>query len=454
MALTKEQRDALPADQFAVPKTRQLPIHDETHVRMAWDQVDRTKGLSDDERRAARSRVISRAKELNLDTNSWNKIKAMSFEVDSLSAMALDIPDCEGHPNRYPFSGIMTKVDQPSDLAPHGSFGKKIYLPSAVAEAALPSLAGMAIDYKSDLSGHDKKSKIGVITAASIDGSDVRISGFFYSNDFPDEVETIVNQQDKLGFSFEAERVLVSDVGQDPIKIQSLVFTGAAVMEKKKAAYQSTSLAAAAEEKAMEKEQYDALMASIEGLGTRLGTVEKKIETGISAASVADKVSTHADALKNCAAGMEAAGVGAHPTRGHVHVLRHMADNLMAEAHQGKIAAEYHAPSMYASGEAPKVDEALKTEIAGLKDGLASITTSLKDLQAAAQKQGAPVRVTLPPRITSLMAKGAVSMPTGSEKLTIAALDTVLKGTSLNPQERMELKIGLGRAGILETDGR
>lgn len=204
----------------------------------------------------------------------------------------------------------------------------------------------------------------------------------------------------------------------------------------------------------MEKEQYDALMASIEGLGTRLGTVEKKIETGISAASVADKVSTHADALKNCAAGMEAAGVGAHPTRGHVHVLRHMADNLMAEAHQGKIAAEYHAPSMYASGEAPKVDEALKTEIAGLKDGLASITTSLKDLQAAAQKQGAPVRVTLPPRITSLMAKGAVSMPTGSEKLTIAALDTVLKGTSLNPQERMELKIGLGRAGILETDGR
>ena len=135
---------------------------------------------------------------------------------------------------------------------------------------------------------------------------------------------------------------------------------------------------------------------------------------------------------------------------------RRVGDNLMAEAHQGRISAEYHSPSMYASGDrqTPVVDEALKKEVDGLKEGIASITTTLKDIQAAAQKQGAPTRVTLPPRITSLMAKGAVSMPEGSEKLSVAKLDSVLKGTSLNPQERMELKIGLGRAGILEADGR
>lgn len=449
MALTKEQRDKLSTDDFAFPRTRQCPMHDATHVKMAWDMVDTTRGVTDEERRAARSRILSRAKKLGVDTKDWTKIKAMAFEIDNLSAMSLDMPQVEDHPNAAPFTGILTRVDQASDLAPHGSYGRKILLPSDVAASALSSLLGMAIDYKDDLSGHDRQSKIGVITAANIVGDAIHISGIFYANDFPKQVEKIQANQEDLGFSFEAERIVVDSLEQNPLTIKSLVFTGAAVLEKKKAAYQSTSLAAAAEEKAMEKEQFDALMGSISALGERVTSVESKLKGSVSASSVADKVEKHANALKDCADGMEAAGIGGHPTRGHVHILRHMADHMMAEAHQGKMPSEYHPPNMYASAETTvgKLDAAAQKEIDGLKDGLESIKTVLKDIQAKAHV--APERKTLPPRISSLLAKGQITIPEGDEKLTVSKLDAALKSTSLSPQDRIELKIGLERAGIL-----
>jgi len=419
---------------------------------MAWDMVDRTKGLSEAQRKTARSRILSRAKELGVDTKDWHKIDAMSFGFTSLSAMALECPHVEDHPNRVPFSGILTRVDQASDMSPHGAFGRRVFISKSVAEQALPSLLGMAVDYREDQSGHDRRKKIGVIMSANLEGDAVHISGFLYGNDFKEEVAKIQDDKDSLGFSFEAEQVLVGDLTQDPLRIESLCFTGAAILEKKKAAYMSTSLAAAAEESKMEKEQFDTIMASIKGITDRLGTVEEKVGKTIEASSVADKVKEHADALKTCAAGMEAAGVGAHPTRGHVHVLRHMADNLMAEAHQGRISAEYHAPGMYASASLNAAAEAanaeIKKEVKELREGIASITTILKDVQAKAATP-APDRKTLPARISSLLAKGSVTLGDG-EKLTVTKLDAALKGTSLSPQDRMELKIGLERAGILE----
>lgn len=451
MALTKEQRDRLPSEDFAVPKTRQLPMQDEKHARMAWDMVDNTKGLSDEERRVARSRVLARARKLGVDVSEWNKIKAMSLE-----AMSLEVPSVNDHPNRAPFSGVLTRVDEASDLAPHGSYGRKILLPKEVAEKALPSLLGMAVNVVFGHSGHDRKKKIGVITAATIDGSAVNVSGFFYANDFPEEVSMIQADKENLGFSFEAERILVEDVNQDPIRIESMVFTGAAVLLKKRAAYHSTSLAASAEEKQMEKEQFDAIIASVAALGGRIDTLEK---TRLEAASVADKVAKHADMLRECAAQMSAAGIGQHQTRGHAAVLNHMADEIMAEAHRGSIPSEYRAMSMYGSAETRTVVTAktaeeiaaeakTKKELETLQASVASLTTTIKDLQAASAA-GSPERKTIPPRLSSLMAKGNMTLAAG-EKLSVAKIDTVLKGTSLNPQERMELKIGLERAGLMD----
>lgn len=449
MSLTKEQRMALPSSHFAFPSTRQCPIHDEKHVVMAMSQIDNTKGATELERVEARARVVARGTELKMDMSRW--IRGLSFSVQ---AMSLDVPETEDHPNKMDFSGVLTKVDQSSDLAPHGSMGKKVFIAKEVAEKALPTLLGMAIDLTSTMKGHDRKRKIGVITAATVEGSDVRIKGFFYANDFPEEVQMIQANKEDLGFSFEAERIVVESLEQDPLKIQSLVFTGAAVLHKKSAAYQTTSLAASAEETEMDKEQYDALMAAISGLGTRVEKIEK---TRLEAASVADKVAAHAKTLHECANAMSAAGIGCHATRGHSAILRHMADEMMAEAHRGLMPSTYHGMSMYAAGDQGE-DSEIKKELKTLKDGLkaaqdenAALKTKVTDLSARADKQSAPDRKTLPARIQSLMAKGALTLPENGEKFSISKIDAVLKGTSLNPSERIEVKIGLERAGLVAT---
>ena len=62
-----------------------------------------------------------------------------------LRAMAIELPTVHGHPNRLPFEGCLTLVDIASDKAPSGARGHRVLLTRAAAEAALPSLLGMAV---------------------------------------------------------------------------------------------------------------------------------------------------------------------------------------------------------------------------------------------------------------------------------------------------------------------
>ena len=62
--------------------------------------------------------------------------------------MAVEFPVVHGHPNRLPFEGVLTLVDVASDKAPSGARGHRVVLTREAAEAALPSLMGMAVDYK------------------------------------------------------------------------------------------------------------------------------------------------------------------------------------------------------------------------------------------------------------------------------------------------------------------
>ena len=87
-----------------------------------------------------------------------------------MRAMAVDFPVVHGHPNRLPFEGVLTLVDVASDKAPSGARGHKVVLTREAAEAALPSLMGMAVDYKAGWDGHDARQKCGIITAAEVDG--------------------------------------------------------------------------------------------------------------------------------------------------------------------------------------------------------------------------------------------------------------------------------------------
>jgi len=112
----------------------------------------------------------------------------------ALESMAVAMPEVKGHPNRAAFRGVLSVVDTPSQRAPSGSGGRRVLLPRKVAEAALPSLLGMALDYAPSFDRHDVRRKVGVITSAEVVGRNLEVSGYLYARDFPEIVEEIAKE--------------------------------------------------------------------------------------------------------------------------------------------------------------------------------------------------------------------------------------------------------------------
>ncbi len=228
-----------------------------------------------------------------------------------LESMAVKMPEVEGHPNRVDFRGVLTLVDVPSQRPPSGSGGKRVVLTRKAAEAALPSLIGMALDYAPSFDRHDARRKVGVITSADVVGRTLEVGGYLYAKDFPEIVEEVAKlgrrkmessprpllsegqtaagrsrtslaaaveeirnliamaqEQDKeekvpailraeaeggsgsgLGMSFEVTNVQLLDRRQKIWTLTGVTFTGAAILRKHKAAYQDTWIELAPQEK-------------------------------------------------------------------------------------------------------------------------------------------------------------------------------------------------------------
>lgn len=77
----KEERDAAPAEDWAMPERKKLRIDNEKHVRLAWSMVSRVKGASDSEIAEARKRILARARKLGMNTKEWTKGKAAMESV-------------------------------------------------------------------------------------------------------------------------------------------------------------------------------------------------------------------------------------------------------------------------------------------------------------------------------------------------------------------------------------
>jgi len=179
----------------------------------------------------------------------------------SLESMAIDMPMVLGHPNRAGFRGVLTVVDVASDKSPSGARGHRVLLTRGAAEAAIPSLMGMGLDYSPSLDRHDARRKIGVITRAEIVGRVIEVGGFLYARDFPEIVKEIGKPKSrmasvmagmksergntraahvKLGMSYEITDALVEDIKASVWVLNRVTFTGAAVLRRDKAAYAST----------------------------------------------------------------------------------------------------------------------------------------------------------------------------------------------------------------------
>jgi hypothetical protein len=164
-----------------------------------------------------------------------------------LEAMAVTMPLVRDHPNRVPFDGVLTYVDVPSDRAPSGSRGRRVILTSGAADAALPSLLGMAVDFCPGWDGHDARRKCGIITDAEIVKSragtgELRVAGYLFGRDFPEvERHLRATPAEQMGMSYELADAHVEDMGASVWRLTKVTFTGAAILLREKAAYGRTS---------------------------------------------------------------------------------------------------------------------------------------------------------------------------------------------------------------------
>lgn len=165
-----------------------------------------------------------------------------------MRAMAVDFPEVLGHPNRLPFEGCLTLVDVPSDKAPSGARGHRVVLTRQAAEAALPSLLGMAVDYKAGWDGHDARQKCGIITGARLEQRHLMVEGYVFARDFP-EIESKMEARGMesgaaarlMGMSYELADAHVADMRAPVWTLTRATFTGAAILLREKAAYRGTS---------------------------------------------------------------------------------------------------------------------------------------------------------------------------------------------------------------------
>jgi len=157
-------------------------------------------------------------------------------------AMAVSIPHVEGHLNRVPFEGVLTVVDSASDKSPAGARGHRVMLTREATETALPSLLGMAVDYRPGWDGHDARRKIGLLTEASLVGNRLVVKGYIYARDFPEVAKTIAaHSPEAMGMSYELADARVEDMRSEIWKLTRVTFTGAAILLREKAAYRGTS---------------------------------------------------------------------------------------------------------------------------------------------------------------------------------------------------------------------
>lgn len=161
----------------------------------------------------------------------------MNFE-----AMAVSLPEVADHPNRAPFTGVLTRVDEPSTRPPSGARGHRVILTRAAALAALPSLLGMAVDYAPAWDGHDARRKCGIITRADVEGPRLTVAGYLFAKDFP-EVERQMRHSPPgaMGMSWELADAHVEDMRAEIWTLTRATFTGAAILLREKAAYRNTS---------------------------------------------------------------------------------------------------------------------------------------------------------------------------------------------------------------------
>jgi hypothetical protein len=319
------------------------------------------------------------------------------------------------HPNRTPFRGVLTILDAPSDRPPAGARGHRVVLTRAAAEAALPSLIGMAVDFTAGFDGHDARRKVGIITSAEIkNGSKatIEVSGYIFARDFPEVVRELETARD-LGMSYEVADAAVEDIRAPVWKLTAVTFTGAAILRRTKAAYEQTSIQLAACGKfPVSGFQFPE---DQRGRGVRAHTGEDmNTELTKQFLESSARLAAASEALEQTIARLDAQ----HS------VLSTKIDRMVAAVDD---TAER------------EILEKRVSELQSKKEELEKQNAELK-----AQAARGNLRKTLPPIVSALLAKNGLDT---SDKFEVSALDKIL--APLSVEQRIAVKGEMARAGVI-----
>jgi len=118
-----------------------------------------------------------------------------------LEAMAITMPEVADHPNRTPFEGVLTLVDEASTRPPSGAR-----------------------------------------TEADVIGNQLQVRGYLFGRDFPEVVQQLRQSEAvHMGMSYELANAHVADMQAEVWTLTRATFTGAAILLREKAAYRNTS---------------------------------------------------------------------------------------------------------------------------------------------------------------------------------------------------------------------
>jgi hypothetical protein len=75
--LDQDERDEVPARQFAFPEQRKEPLEDASHVRNAIARFNRVQGVTDAERDDAWARIRAAARKFDVEMNEddWRELE-------------------------------------------------------------------------------------------------------------------------------------------------------------------------------------------------------------------------------------------------------------------------------------------------------------------------------------------------------------------------------------------
>lgn len=75
--LDSDDRDSLPAREFAFPRQRKEPLEDASHVRNAVARFNQVEGVTDAERDEAWKRIQASARKFGVEINEsdWRELK-------------------------------------------------------------------------------------------------------------------------------------------------------------------------------------------------------------------------------------------------------------------------------------------------------------------------------------------------------------------------------------------